>query len=78
MIYEVFVVMGTLKVWLLCIACLEKLESVEKLVRMQDGVVYTFPFLHASPTLISLLCQRLHKSIVSAESGLSETLLGLG
>ena len=67
---------------------LEEKESVEKLGRDKDGIIYTFFFLHASnvykqclqrsPTLVPPSQQRLHKSTVSAETGLSAALLGLG
>ena len=63
---------------ILCIAYLEEREGVEKLERMKNGLVDTFPLLQASQNLISLQQQRLHKSSVSAVSGLSETLLGPG
>ena len=66
---------------LLCVAIKEDRESLEKLERTKDGLVYTFLFLHAKDSEITLVLpsqQKLHKSTVSAESWLSETLLGPG
>ena len=42
------------RVGILCIACKEERESVEKLGRTMNELVYTFPFLPASSTPISL------------------------
>jgi len=61
---------------------MEEMESVEELRWMKDGLVYTFPFSmqakQRNPILVTPSQQRLHKSTVSAETGLSETLLGPG
>ena len=45
--YEAFVVMGGIW-WGLSITFLEERECVEKIVRMKDGLVATFSFLHAN------------------------------
>ena len=67
--------------WLLFFAFRNKRESVEELERMKDGLVYNFIFLQASNaenTLVLPSQQRLQKYTVSAETRLSETLLGPG
>ena len=65
---------------LICIAFLVERESLEKIGSVKDRLVSTFPFLHQAkqrhPT------QTPHKKVCkitfSAETGLSETLLGPG
>ena len=43
-IYETFYCDRITRVWLLCVAFKEERESVEKLERTKDGLVYTFLF----------------------------------
>ena len=64
----------------LFIAFLEEREYVEKVGRIKKGLVSIFPFLHASnaekPHPISTIKTKASKITFSAETGLSETLLG--
>ena len=66
--------MGT-RVGLHGIVFLDDRESVEKLGEMKGGLVDTCPFSvqakQRNPTLVPSSQQRLHKSTVSAETGLS-------
>ena len=56
------------------IAFLEERGCVEKIVRMKDALVSAFSFLHLS----SPITTKASKIRFSAETGLSETLLGPG
>ena len=67
---------------LICIDFPEERESVERLGRAKDALVSTFPFLHASNaekphTSYPITTKALYIAF-SAETGLSETLLGPG
>ena len=63
-------------------AFMEEMESLEEFRWMKDRLFYTFPFSMKAKQRNSILVtpsqQRLHKSTVPAETGLSKTLLGPG